>query len=77
MNSFARYALGLIPAFTVLVGTLEAAHLTASLKETGPTLKSAGPLAFGPEGILFVADPDEAAIYALATEEKAPAPATR
>ena len=32
---------------------------------TGPTLESGGPLAFGPDGILFIADNQGAAIYAL------------
>lgn len=32
---------------------------------TGPQLKSSGPLTFGPDGILFVADTQGAAIYAL------------
>ena len=32
---------------------------------TGPQLKSGGPLAFGPDGILFIADTQAAAIYAL------------
>jgi hypothetical protein len=36
--------------------------------QTGdPSLKSIGPLAFGPEGILFVADAKSAAIIAIAT----------
>ncbi len=35
-------------------------------------LKSIGPLAFGPEGILFVADAKSAAIVAIATEDTKP-----
>jgi hypothetical protein len=31
----------------------------------GPALKSIGPLAFGPDGVLFAGDKDAAAIYAL------------
>jgi hypothetical protein len=36
-----------------------------ALKEGTPDLKSAGPLAFGPSGILFVADPIGAAVFAI------------
>lgn len=42
-------------------------HLTASLESRNAALKSAGALAFGPEGILFVGDAKGAAVYALAT----------
>ncbi|MEC7448900.1 MAG: hypothetical protein VYC80_08455, partial [Planctomycetota bacterium] len=39
--------------------------------ETGAvTLKSAGPLAFGPSGILFVADPLAATVYAIDTGDR-------
>lgn len=44
-------------------------HLTASLKQGNVELKSAGPLAFGPEGILFVADTMQASVIAIATED--------
>ncbi len=43
------------------------ANLTSSLKTGKADLKSAGPLAFGPEGILFVGDPMGAQVFALAT----------
>jgi hypothetical protein len=33
-------------------------------------LKSAGPLAFGPSGVLFVGDPQAAVVYAINTEDK-------
>jgi hypothetical protein len=46
-----------------------AAKLADSLAAGKPELKSAGPLAFGPEGILFVADTKGAAIFAIATGE--------
>lgn len=42
-------------------------HLTASLKDGSTSLKSAGPLAFGPEGILFVGDAMGASVVAIAT----------
>ncbi len=44
-----------------------AADLTASLQVGTPDIKSVGPLAFGPEGILFVGDPQGAAVFAIAT----------
>jgi hypothetical protein len=43
---------------------------TASLKTATVELKSAGPLAFGPDGILFVGDPQAAAIYAIDTGDR-------
>ncbi len=48
----------------------QAAEAPAGLDLKGnPGLKSAGALAFGPEGVLLVADPQGAAIYAIATGE--------
>jgi hypothetical protein len=38
-------------------------------KQGKPDLKFAGPLAFGPEGVLLVGDPMSAAIYAIDTAE--------
>jgi hypothetical protein len=38
-------------------------------------LKSAGPLAFGPEGILFIGDPQAACVYAVDTGERPASPA--
>lgn len=40
------------------------------LKEGAVELKSVGPLAFGPNGILFVGDPSAAAIVAIATDDE-------
>jgi len=39
------------------------------LQEGSPGLKSAGALAFGPEGILFVADAKQATVFALDTQD--------
>jgi hypothetical protein len=44
-----------------------AQELTAGMKKGEADLKSAGALAFGPEGVLFVADPQGGAIVAIAT----------
>jgi len=43
------------------------AEPTASLKQGTPDLKSAGPLTFGPDGILFVGDTMGAALFAIDT----------
>ena len=40
---------------------------TWGLKPGSVELKSAGPLAFGPDGILFVGDPTSATVYAVST----------
>jgi hypothetical protein len=63
-------------AAVVLAGVATSARAVdwaAGMKEGKLTLKSAGPLAFGPEGILFVADSQAAAVIALATGDTAPA----
>ncbi|HVR76280.1 MAG TPA: hypothetical protein VMT52_18270, partial [Planctomycetota bacterium] len=55
------------------------ADAASGLKEGAPDLKSAGPLAFGPAGILFVADPLGAAVFAIDTgdgADKAAGPAS-
>lgn len=44
-----------------------AADAPFGMKKGTPELKSAGALAFGPEGVLFVADAPGATIYAIAT----------
>jgi hypothetical protein len=44
----------------------------AGLKKGKPDIQSAGPLAFGPEGILFAADPWGAAVFAIDTGDKGP-----
>jgi len=44
--------------------------LLGSLKEGAVELKSAGPLAFSPKGILIIGDPTAAAIYAVDTGDR-------
>jgi hypothetical protein len=46
------------------------ADLAAGLTKGTVELKSAGPLAFGPQGILFVGDPQAAAVYAIDTGDR-------
>ena len=52
-----------------LCGSLSASD-DFGLKQGAVALKSAGPLAFGPPGILFVADPIDASVYAIDTGER-------
>ena len=49
----------------VLLGTARQAVFSAPETEVGPTLESGGPMTFGPDGVLFVADNRAATIYAL------------
>jgi len=61
---------------SVVAVTLAATSLAADagLKEAGkPDLKSAGPIAFGPPGVLFVADPQGGAIFAIGVDAPAKA----
>lgn len=58
-----------VVATAVLAGSLSAAPLTDSLKKGSPELKSAGALAFGPEGILFIADPQAGSVVAIDTAD--------
>ncbi|CEF48440.1 unnamed protein product [uncultured bacterium] len=43
---------------------------TASLKQGNPQIKSAGPLGFGPDGILFVGDTQGSALFAIDTGDR-------
>jgi hypothetical protein len=52
-----------------------AANWAAEMKEGKPAFKSMGPITFGPEGILFIADTKAASIVALATADTKPASA--
>jgi hypothetical protein len=66
----------LVFAFLALCATATlalAAEPTASLKKGTPDLKSAGALAFGPDGILFVGDTKGAALFAIDTGDRASA----
>lgn len=56
----------LLSAMLLAAGPAAAAAKIEGLDKTGkPELKSAGPLAFGPEGVLFVGDPKGASIFAI------------
>lgn len=45
---------------------------TAGMKSGNPELKSIGPITFGPDGILFAADPKGASVVAISTDDVAP-----
>jgi hypothetical protein len=60
-------SMGLCSVATLALG----AEPTASLKKGTPDLKSAGALAFGPEGILFIGDTKGAALFAIDTGDRA------
>ena len=73
MKSITKQIALLTVSACLLTVSARGAHLTDSLKAGKPDLKSAGPLTFGPEGILFAADTKGAAIFAIATEDTTPA----
>ncbi len=50
--------------------TAPGAEPGSSLKKGTPDLKSAGPLAFGPDGVLFVGDTRGAALFAIDTDDR-------
>jgi hypothetical protein len=63
--------LAALAALVVTAGPASAADdLTTSLKKGTVELKSAGPLAFGPQGILFIGDPQAATITAVDTGDR-------
>jgi hypothetical protein len=70
-----RFAVTLLVGAALAAGSVQAKDLSASLKKGTPDLKSAGPLAFGPEGILFVGDTQGAAIFAIDTGDRSPSSA--
>ena len=54
-----------------------AESLLTSLEKGDVQLESIGPINFGPEGILFIADPKAAKIYAVDTADRSAAPSSR
>lgn len=71
----AKKGLFLAGLIGLLLGSAQAAEPGYGLTKGTPELQSAGPLAFGPEGILFIGDPKGAAIFAVATGDKGKAQA--
>jgi hypothetical protein len=72
-----RLSLTLSAAVVAVVGLVavsaRAEDWTAGMREGKPAIKSMGPLAFGPDGILFAADTKSAAVFAIATGDTKPA----
>ncbi|MGP0070099.1 MAG: hypothetical protein ACLQGP_41685 [Isosphaeraceae bacterium] len=66
-----RVAAFVLAGISMTAAMAMAAEPTASLKQGKPDLKSAGPLTFGPEGILFVGDTKGAALFAIDTRDGA------
>ena len=62
-----RFRLCVLTIIVLLNMSLFGADLTGSLKPGKADLKSASQLAFGPDGILFVGDSRQAAVFAIAT----------
>jgi hypothetical protein len=63
------FAFAALTCALLLAGSARADQ-TDSLKKGTPEIKSAGPLAFGPDGILFVGDPQTATIFAIDTGDR-------
>lgn len=74
MWKFFKAAVPAVVAVTLFSGTVRAVDLTHHLSAGKAELQSAGPLAFGPDGILFVADTQGASVFAIATGDQTPAP---
>jgi hypothetical protein len=66
----ARFILAGLLALAVAAGSAAAADENKGLQKGTPDLKSAGPLAFGPEGVLLIGDPQGSAIFAIDTGDR-------
>lgn len=73
MKRYALYLALVVCAAAMFIQNVAAARSTTGMKEGKAEFKSMGPLAFGPDGILFVSDPNAAAIVAIATGDVKPA----
>ena len=58
-----------VAALCAMAATNVRADVAKGEQNGKPDLKSAGPLAFGPRGILFIGDPKGAAIFAVETKD--------
>src|SRR4051812_13061425 len=67
MKSTIRHTLSALAACGLLAAPIHAANWTAGMAQGNPAIKSISQLAFGPEGILLIADSKSAAIFALDT----------
>jgi hypothetical protein len=71
MKAFNLSVLGVCGLFTL---PLHAVNWTSGMSEGKPQIKSISQLAFGPEGILFIADSKSAAVFAVVTGDTKEAP---
>ena len=71
-----RITICVLVALVVFAAVGVAADLTDSLKAGKADLKSAGSLAFGPDGVLFVGDSIGGAIFAIDTQDRTAAQAS-
>src|ERR1044071_4748420 len=62
--------------FNLLAASTQAGHWTEGMAEGKPDIKTISQVAFGPEGILFIADAKSAAIFAVATSDTKPGSAS-
>jgi hypothetical protein len=69
-----QLALTTVLMVALAAGASLAADQADSLKKGTPDMKSIGPLAFGPDGILFIGDSAGAAIFAIDTGDRSPSP---
>ena len=53
----------------VSIGSATAQNWKSGMTEGSPAIKSMGPLAFGPAGILLIGDSKSAAVFAVATDD--------
>jgi len=73
MTRSTRLTLAAVAAAALAAAPARAADPSAGLKTGTPDLKSAGPLAFGPDGVLFIGDTQGAALFAVDTGDRGPA----
>ena len=71
-----RVHLGLAVVAALAFAGVARADLTEGMKKGTPDIKSISALTFGPEGILFVGDPQGAALFAIATGDTKASEAT-
>ncbi|HEV3164156.1 MAG TPA: hypothetical protein VGZ22_09000, partial [Isosphaeraceae bacterium] len=66
------FAVTALTGLALVVMPARGADPSAGLKKGTPDVKSAGSLAFGPDGILFIGDSQGAAIFAIDTGDRTP-----
>ena len=72
-RNWTRIAVLTLAGMIIATLPVRAGDPTASLKQGNPQIKSAGPLGFGPDGILFVGDTRGSALFAIDTGDRTPA----